>query len=120
MGANEFECTARGATAEEAFDQARDQAQWDYGHRGYTGTIAEKGDFVKFDLPDGITVREFVDLLHITYGDKDQMMAKSQSFPKPVRETLLHACDVYDDKWGPAVCVEIEPGKFLFCGLASC
>ncbi|MEU7863935.1 hypothetical protein [Nonomuraea sp. NPDC049141] len=36
----------QGATAEGAFDAAVEQARYDYGRRGYTGTIAEKDDFV--------------------------------------------------------------------------
>jgi len=35
-------CRAKGKTAQEAFDAAVAQARHEYGHGGYTGTIAEK------------------------------------------------------------------------------
>lgn len=45
MGANTFLTEARGSTAQEAFDSAVAAAQYDHGHSGYTGTIAEKSSF---------------------------------------------------------------------------
>lgn len=33
-------------TADKAFKHAREEAFWDHGHAGYTGTIAEKDTFV--------------------------------------------------------------------------
>jgi hypothetical protein len=47
MGAQDFANEYRGtATAAEAFQILRDQALWDHGHAGYTGTIAEAPGFV--------------------------------------------------------------------------
>jgi hypothetical protein len=46
MGASEFITTATGRTAEEAFRAAREDALYEYGHRGYTGSVAEKSHFV--------------------------------------------------------------------------
>jgi len=43
MGACEFSEIAFGKTAQEAFDTVVRQAEWEHGHGGYTGTIAEKG-----------------------------------------------------------------------------
>lgn len=45
MGAEYFHCVVEGNTPLEAFEKARDAAFWDYGHSGYTGTIAEKDQF---------------------------------------------------------------------------
>lgn len=42
MGAEEFLTYQEGTDADEAFRAAVANAQWEYGHRGYTGTIAEK------------------------------------------------------------------------------
>jgi hypothetical protein len=50
MGAQDFVNEYRGpGTAEEAFQQVREQAFYDYGHAGYTGTIAEAPGYV-YDL----------------------------------------------------------------------
>lgn len=46
MGASEFMTTAKGRTAEEAFRAAREDALYEYGHGGYTGSVGEKSDFV--------------------------------------------------------------------------
>ena len=41
MGADTFFDEGHGKSAKLAFDAAVAQAEWDYGHAGYTGTIAE-------------------------------------------------------------------------------
>lgn len=46
MGAEYFATTALGKDASAAFDAAVSQAQWEHGHGGYSGTIAEKGLYV--------------------------------------------------------------------------
>lgn len=46
MGADTFTTTAKGRTAREAFGAAREDACHWHGHGGYTGTVAEKSDFV--------------------------------------------------------------------------
>lgn len=49
MGSASFYYIAEGRTPEEAFRNAREDALYDYGHAGYTGTIAEKHEFVILD-----------------------------------------------------------------------
>lgn len=46
MGADNFENEVWGKTAEEAFAKVVERAEWNYGHAGYTGTIAEKTSFI--------------------------------------------------------------------------
>ncbi len=46
MGATEFSTTAKGRTAHDAFQAAREEAAYWHGHGGYTGSVAEKHDFV--------------------------------------------------------------------------
>ena len=57
MGATTF-VTAYGnpatMTPQEAFDEARAQARHEYGHNGYTGTIAEKDTLFHVADPDAI------------------------------------------------------------------
>ena len=95
MGACEFTTASKGATAQEAFISARDQAQWEHGHGGYSGTIAEKGSFVEIELPEGKSASEYADEL---MNNQDERV---------------------DDKWGPAGCIKVREGMYLFFGWAS-
>lgn len=83
-------------TAEEAFRAARAEAQYDYGHAGYTGTIAEKDKFIMLPLIEGKTLTETIE--YYLYEQEKS----------PV-----------DDKWGPAGCIKTDDG-FMFFGWASC
>lgn len=95
MGAETFFTESSGKTAKEAFDAAVEQAAYDYGHSGYTGTIAEKDCFVMIKVPEGKDPREYANKL-IDDGD-----------------------DRVDDKWGAAGCIDLGKGKYLFFGWAS-
>lgn len=95
MGAEVFFTSATGKTAKEAFNSAVEQAQYDYGHAGYTGSIAEKTSFVIIPLPEGKNAGEYVDY-------------------------LIDNCDPrIDDKWGPAGCIKTGENEYLFFGWAS-
>jgi hypothetical protein len=103
MGAYTFTTKAKGKTAREAFDAAVRQAEWDHGHAGYTGTIAEKSEFVLIPIPDDAEPWDFV-------------------------EGLMEADDPrIRDKWGPAGCVLLskrssglsDEDEWLFFGWAS-
>lgn len=113
MGGEWFEWKSNGVSAQDAFRNAVAQARYDYGHAGYTGTIAEKDSFITIDVPldsiervtditRGTVIR---DLIETCYNDED------------------HFCQ---DKWGPAACVCLrEPeknreGVYVFFGWASC
>ena len=112
----------KGKTAQAAFDKVVEQAQWEHGHRGYSGTIAEKRSMVEFQRPKGMrraTVIQAVrDLGRIGFDDDgnaqtDKVQAK---YPKlPIAKML----EVYDDKWGPSLAIELAKGEYLFAGWAS-
>ena len=95
MGSQDFTQTAKGKTAEQAFTTARALAAYDHGHGGYTGSIAEKTDFVLVQPPKGLGPREYAEQL---MQDDDERIS---------------------DKWGPAGCVALGDDKFLFFGWAS-
>jgi len=95
MGACDFSTKGAGKTAKEAFAAAREKALYDHGHAGYSGTLAEKRSFVEIKVPDGVEPRKFAADLMET-GD-----------PR------------IDDKWGPAGCVKLSDGEWLFFGWAS-
>lgn len=98
MGGTTFECTAQGATVQEAFDAAVKQAQYDHGHSGYTGTIAECDGFVVITLGP------------LTLADAEEM-----------GNDLIHRDDPrISDKWGPAGAIPLQDGGWYFFGWASC
>lgn len=101
MGACTFYTESTGRNAKEAFDSAVQEAQYEYGHGGYTGTIAEKGSFTSIPLPEG----------------QDPYTRAEELIDKQDRRV--------DDKWGPAGCIEMPKKegqterRFLFFGWAS-
>jgi hypothetical protein len=131
MGAANFHSEGKGASAAEVFDQLVEQAAWDHGHGGYTGTIAEKTGFVTYPLPADITA-DMLDgaLSSFHWIEEDRVgdpvpWAKGavEDFDKCVaaygRDQLERMADVYDDKWGPALCVQTGPDTWAFMGYAS-
>ena len=98
MGARTFEVVASGETVNAAFANARREAQYECGHCGYTGTIAEKHSFVMS--------------AHGRHSLTDARLL--------VRKLLEDDNSGIADKWGPAGCIEIEAGKYYFFGWASC
>jgi hypothetical protein len=96
MGATVFMQRAKGATAKEAFAEAVRQAQYDWGHAGYTGTVAEKDSFVIIQQVEGLGAEELADKL---IDERDERI---------------------DDKWGDAGCIPVKDGEWLFFGWASC
>ena len=95
MGAEQFTQVGRGKDAQEAFKSAYDEACYDFGHRGCTGSMAEKDSFTEIALPEGRTAIEYAD-------------------------ELLEECDErIDDKWGPAGCLKMKEGEYIFFGWAS-
>jgi hypothetical protein len=102
MGANTFFQTASGKTAKKAFNSACREAAYDYGHAGYTGTIAEKESFVM------ISSKIFDSL-----ADAEKLADK----------LIDEGDERIDDKWGPAGCLNFKSTdgevKYLFFGWAS-
>lgn len=95
MGASSFYTKAAGETAREAFNKARDEARYYHGHGGYTGTIAEKDSFVTIAAPAGKNADDYA------------------------FELVRNSDSRVDDKWGPAGCINLGNGEFLFFGWAS-
>jgi len=110
MGGTTFFITAAGKDAREAFQSARDQALYESGHGGYTGTIAEKPSFTYIHHPD----------------IKDRLPTVAEV--SELSERLIGADDRrIEDKWGPAGCTEVTTQHpqgtkrwFAFYGWASC
>jgi hypothetical protein len=102
MGAEEFYTPWQGTSPADAFAGAVEQAQYDHGHSGYSGTIAEKNQYVLITIPEGKDPRDYAQQL---MNDNDPRIG---------------------DKWGPAGCIDMGPSKihkgknvYLFFGVAS-
>ena len=95
MGAAIFDVAVKGTNAKDAFARAIKDAQYEYGHGGYTGSIAEKETFVMIGK---VASREEARALGTKLLDDDD--------------------ERVTDKWGPAGCIEY-PGGFYFFGWAS-
>ena len=122
MGASEFSNIAEGKTADEAFKKLVKQAQWEHGHAGYSGTIAEKRSISEFKRPKGMrratVIKAVRDLAKIHYDDNGdpQTGAVQATYPK-LRIAAMF--EVYDSKSGPALAIELKTGEYLFAGWAS-
>jgi hypothetical protein len=95
MGAESFSSRSKGKTAKEAFNKAKEEARYDFGHGGYTGTIVEKRSFVMIQTPKDKNANDYANEL---MNNNDRRI---------------------DDKWGPAGCIHIKDDEYLFFGWAS-
>lgn len=68
MGAADFSQIAVGADAREAFGKAKRDAQHEYGHGGYSGSLAEKYGFSLISLPPRQTLDKLLGLLNEAEG----------------------------------------------------
>jgi hypothetical protein len=118
MGATDFETTACGKSAAEAFRSAVERAQYDHGHAGYTGTVAEKDDFRVVDgegAPSDaykavgyLQTAAYAEELADSSDPEDQKASAARliKIPRKYRRwAQLNAPDL--DKWGPAACLEV-------------
>jgi len=109
MSAETFFHFSSGNTAQEAFIAAVEEAEYDHGHSGYTGTIAEKDTFVMIPMPKK----------RFTKGDAEAY----------ANELIRIHDGRIDDKWGDAGCIDCGQSRekgavtgehlFLFFGWAS-
>lgn len=121
MGAADFTTIATGKTVGEAFNKARRDAQYEFGHGGYTGTIAEKGDFIEIPVPKGTTAERLVAKASEASWAWEQ--ARWNEGYKPTakeRAAVRYLIDklgertyqrfmeaAHGDKWGPAAALQI-------------
>ena len=105
MGADQFSSIGIARTPEVAFNQAHDQATWEYGHGGYSGTIAEKGSYVLLGKLGSRYYDNVEDYFHeLLYGDEKKI-------PAGIRDVIRRGAGIFNDKWGPAVCFEVVGTK---------
>jgi len=123
MGAAEFEQHGKGATVTEAFLAAREQAAWEYGHGGYTGSLAEKGEFIEIPRFKALDATA---LARAFAGGKVKDLGWSGEEDAPIVASLRASgmpvddwYGVFNDKWGPALAIKVADDEWLFCGMAS-
>jgi hypothetical protein len=104
MGAQSFMVRQSGSTLSEAFQSAVNQAQWDYGHGGYTGSIAEKDDVREVRTPK------------ILMTDDDKIGWASSLLHEEIADSQW---EWINDKWGPAAALRLSSGEWLLFGWAS-
>jgi len=104
MGAEQFDHfisdEKSGGDVNKARELATEEAAWDYGHAGYTGTMAEKDS-------------------HVIIGEP-----MSWEDAQNTAEKLMRDCDPrIDDKWGPAGAIRVvdtdNDNDWYFFGWAS-
>ena len=117
MGAQMFIDYAKGDTAEAAFHALVSQAQYEHGHGGRSGTIAEKSEIVSLQhfLAGDLTpaISECIDI------DDVKLMRRIKAVMAYVNAYCLFDDDLCRDKFGPAGYVEVVPGWFVFFGWAD-
>jgi hypothetical protein len=109
MGAEVFYSTSKAKKPNEAFKECKEDAYWEHGHGGYTGTIAEKSGYSMSRKPKEIPANTWIDMVE----DFDEEDTDQEHY-----SALKHDFNIYDDKWGDALCIEAKEG-FIFCGWAS-
>ena len=94
MGAMQFFQKGYGKTANKAFSDAISDAQFEHGQGGYSGSILEKSEYVMLTVPEGVDPWDYAE----TASEEDPRV---------------------QDKWGPAGCIDLSEGEYLFFGWAS-
>ncbi len=115
MGADAFKNTGKGQTAKAVFAKLVSDAQYDYGHAGYTGTIAEKDDFEEFAPPANVPPKTFIEWA----TEYPPTTPTWPNWTAADQKVLDKARRIADDKWGPAACVKTGDGEWTFFGYAS-
>lgn len=85
MGATTFGTLSYGKDVKEAFHKAVEQARYGYGHRGYTGTIAEKSSYIVIPKSEH-KGKNKTNYAYKLIDDEDSRI---------------------DDKWGPSGAIQI-------------
>lgn len=129
MGAAAFSVIGNGRDVDLAFADAVSTARvenGDYWPDGYSGTIAEKQSFKEFVFPGGWKNRATVDVAMIL-DELFQLLIDASGAPPAEAlidlvgpETADLMICTFNDKWGPAVALQVGESRWSFMGWASC
>jgi hypothetical protein len=128
MGARDFNTTAKGTSAADAFKTAVSLAKHQHGHGGYTGTIAEKYGFEMLHpaVEQGTIIRRLTAKLADAEAQSKELLERllsevKEGSPNALARALLWVDDTrVTEKDGPAGCFALGKGEWLFFGIASC
>ena len=146
MGATNFMTTAKGKSLDDAFDAATYQARFEYGHGGYTGSIAEKDHVMEvrppMRVPPGTRKTTYLQAVHIAEawswmredtgedlkGSRPRYIKRRKQIAKEVDKfnakgfDMAYMCDMTDHaaKWEPCCGMRIgRSNEYVFWGIAS-
>jgi hypothetical protein len=125
MGAVQFEDSAFAKSLSEAFSKAVKQACYDHGHSGYTGTIAEKGDYIVVPRRPRVTAAKIIDTISQAYfaaalnDTKDPWYREDKAADKAFAQLVewygqtaaRQFVRTYNDKWGPCIAIEASAAE---------
>ena len=118
MGASEYKRVGKGKTAEVAFRNLGGGT--DMG--SYHGTIKQKPSCVEFPRPKGMrratVIQAINDLGRIMYDDDGNLITAPVQAKYP-KLRIAAMSEVYEDKWGPSLAIELAKGEYIFAGFAS-
>jgi hypothetical protein len=85
-GGQDFASIGKGKSVQEAFDKACEQARYEHGHGGYTGSVAEKHSFVLITPPKGVEPERYAGWVQHVQPDweeyQDVELKEGQACPK--------------------------------------
>jgi hypothetical protein len=108
MGASEFSVISVGKDADEAFTRAKEAAFYDFGHSGYTGSIAEKPSFIILPRAESIGYEEIED--RFMRDDDDWCLAhwpKRYTSSEAMAPDTFNVVEIYQDKWDDCFAVKL-------------
>ena len=112
MGAVSFERFGFGKTANEAYKEAREEAESYSGHRdGYSGDLNSKSGFTEVTVPKGTNPAKYAEWIETAsetlWNDAKKHKKIMRKVPVAHHKNTLVYAKIYDDKWGEALCVKI-------------
>jgi hypothetical protein len=146
MGASQFIDLGKGKSIEDAFRKAVEDAKWEFGHGGYTGTIAEKTGYKICYIGDVGRARRqaYLDAVEVsmTWSDMrndsaDKVTNAYKGYRQYRKKTITRKgvlekkgfnieqmADQWDkdgdDKWGPCLGIRVgQSNQYIFWGVAS-
>ena len=111
MGSRPFAVVGRGKNIETAFWSTVLREIAAHGDDGYTGTLAEKYEYVLFDT-DGVARAGDIARWAIDFNPERAAELPS-GMPAAVLPLITRVAGITDDKWGPAAAIRLTAGETL-------
>lgn len=108
MGASRFLTVGVGKTPQDAFTRLVQTARHQSGRGGYSGTIAEKSEFILLPLPPGIAALDMTLWVQRYMDPEDRYPEYKALYPASLEREVRDAKKKSYDKYGPAAAYEIK------------